>query len=41
MSTEKPRRLGRGLEALLATRKGEESKPAEPTSALRTIAAET
>jgi ParB family chromosome partitioning protein len=39
MSTDKPRRLGRGLEALLATRKtGEETRTAEPTSALRTIA---
>jgi ParB family chromosome partitioning protein len=39
MSTEKPRRLGRGLEALLATRRpGDEPKPAEPTTALRTLA---
>jgi len=38
MSTDKPRRLGRGLEALLATRRGEETKPAEATNALRTIA---
>ena len=39
MPPEKPRRLGRGLEALLATRKGgEEPRAAEPASALRTIA---
>jgi ParB family chromosome partitioning protein len=39
MSTEKPRRLGRGLEALLATRRpAEEQRQTEPASALRTIA---
>jgi ParB family chromosome partitioning protein len=39
MSTDKPRRLGRGLEALLSThRGGEDPRPAEPASALRTIA---
>ena len=38
MSTDKPRRLGRGLEALLATRRaGEEPKVADTPGALRTI----
>ena len=38
MSTDKPRRLGRGLEALLATRRpGDEPKPPEASSALRTV----
>ncbi|AHG88704.1 parB-like partition protein [Gemmatirosa kalamazoonensis] len=38
MSTDKPRRLGRGLEALLATKRGgEEPKAVEAPSALRTV----
>ena len=37
MTPEKPRRLGRGLEALLAARKGETPPSAEERSALRSL----
>src|SRR5438067_2257824 len=38
MSTEKPRRLGRGLEALLATRRSADESRTDPVGTLRTLA---